>query len=423
MPAAYAQRVSEIADDIEADGYYSDFPLNDSERASISRANEKAIAFLELDQDGEQEAEQLAERLLQEFATHDSRYDTIIVLFQDAIFVDSLTHSSDVLERSVNPGNIDFENDSLHDLIDAVSSPFPTSDRTTSRTDNDLGNSSQGLDDSSTPEEVNSATSSGGFKLRYILVPLLLLGGVFWVFASRRRKKKAAQRQAADMAADKAEIRQQLQDNSDRVIELGDQVIASKNSELQGLYEQASQSYQQVSLEIDAAATPAQVDALDDKIDTAQWQFETIEARLAGQPDPPSPQEIEQEAAKKQSEEDTTPALGKDESVFTSPRSGREYQRRTRRSSGGGLGSLGKVLGGILMGGGGLGMPSRRTQQRRSSSDGFGSRPKSGGFGRRQPSSSRGRGAGRSFGRRTTRRSTSRSKGGAGRTFSRRRRR
>ena len=73
------------------------------------------------------------------------------------------------------------------------------------------------------------------------------------------------------------------------MIWLGDRVIASKDPELIRIYEEASETYQAVSEAVEGADAAEAVDDLDDRIDHAEWQFETIEARLDGRPDPPPP--------------------------------------------------------------------------------------------------------------------------------------
>ena len=66
---------------------------------------------------------------------------------------------------------------------------------------------------------------------------------------------------AARVAAielDRNEIGEQLRSNADRVIDLGDPVIESRDAELIGLYEEPSTTYQQVSLGLADATTAAE---------------------------------------------------------------------------------------------------------------------------------------------------------------------
>ncbi len=157
---------------------------------------------------------------------------------------------------------------------------------------------------------------------------------------------------------------------------------------------------------LDDAATASEIDALDDRLDRAEWQFEVIEARLDGRTPPPEPRIGEGPVGRPSGRQpvpplggdtpppprtppaprrpsgrsgrslgDDRPALGDDESVF--PGSSRTRSTRTtstRRSSGGGMmggllktGLLTLVMKLLLGGGLSAGSGSRRTQQRRSS--------------------------------------------------------
>ncbi len=221
----------------------------------------------------------------------------------------------------------------------------------------------------STPADTESTSnpSSGGGGVPWLALVVLAVVGFFGFrfLAGRRRRAKAEQ---ALIETDRAEISEQLRANADRVIDLGDRVIASRDAELIELYETASRTYQEVSLGLADATTATEIDALDDRIDTAEWQLEVIAARLDGRPVPASPEERERAAQPPPPvapgpQPSDLPALGPDDSVFGGS------NRPSRRSSGGsglgGLGGLGSILGQILIGG--MSQPrsaSRRSQQR-----------------------------------------------------------
>jgi len=243
-----------------------------------------------------------------------------------------------------------------------------------------------------------SSDSSGGVP--WLLILFLGLAAFLAVrfFTGRRRKAAALEK---EMQEDRAEIREQLRNNADHVIDLGDR-ITTADDDIRRIYEEAAQTFQDVSLGLDDASTPTEIDALDDRLDRAEWQFDVIEARLDGRTPPPEPRigegPIGRSATRPGARQPVPPlgndrsasdrgasdrpAMDADESLFPGRSTGRAPQRRqpTPRRRGGGSMLGGVVKGGLmalvikmLLGGGlSLGGGSRRTQQRRSSNSGGG---------------------------------------------------
>lgn len=389
-PAA-AQSADDIAAEIERSGRYLEFDEDEVEVA-VDQANDSGIAFIWLDQDGgDGSAEALAGSVLTELVASDSRYRTVLVLMNDNFGAQSEGVGSSAMNTALDSALASFSAGAVANGVDAFSASIVS----------DLNPTPSTGSDSVDPGE---STSGSGIGLGTILIGLLLLGGGFWLVRSWSRKRKADQELAANLAADRDEIREQLRDNADHVINLGDRVVGSGDHELIDTYERASQAYQQVSQEIEGAETVEEVDHLDDLIDQAEWEFEMIEARLEGRPVPPSPAELEaaaKEAAEAQEAqrraEADKPALAPDESVITSGRTG--YERPAAggyysggRSSRGGFGGMGGGLGGLLGGiilGGMRGPQTRRTRRR---SGGYGGGSLGGGVLRRSGSSRRSRG-------------------------------
>ncbi len=406
IPAS-AQSSSEIADELDGTGRYLEFPSDAALDAAISDANSNGIAFAWLDQSGDGEAERLSETLLIELDSRGSRYRTVLVLMNDNFGAWSSAGDART-EEALDASLGSFGDRAVADGVGEFTSVLRASRTAGSSTE------STGADAGS-----DDGTSGGGLSIGTLLLPLALLGGGFFLFRGWSNKRKSDRRVEADLETDRAEIKEQLRNNADRVIELGDRVVLTDNRQLQDLYEKASITYQDVSNRIDGATTVAEVDDLDDRIDEAEWELKSIEAQLDGKPVPPSPSEVEaterhereEEAAEKRNQR---PALGRDESVINRPRSRPTsggypggYAPRGR-SMGGGLGGL---LGSIILGGmrGGGGYPqSRRTQRRTGGFPGGGGlgggvlRPgggsrRSGGGGRSMGGSRRGSGGGRGF--------------------------
>ncbi len=410
--AAAAQSVVEIVEAIEQTGSYVEPGSDASLDAALSDAEQAGVAFVWLnDSGGAPEATALAEDIWNALDARNSQYRIVLVLLDNGYNAYgpvqlSAETMNDALDNALAGFGSGAEGNGLSAFVQTLNQATSSAGSTTPTT---TGGGSSG-------------SSGGGFSLGSLLLPLVLIGGLFWMFRNWSRKRKEDKSAAADLEADRLEIKEQLRDNADRVIDLGDRVVLSENRELIDTYEKASRSYQEVSQSVDTATTAEQVDELDDQIDQAEWELEMIEAKLDGRPVPPSPAEVEAEEARQAEEEaraaaqrkaadNSRPALGRDESVVRqAPRNTRSYPRNPvptgygRRRGGGLGGGLGGVLGSIILGQMGGRQRSRRTQRRTSSlPGGFGG---SGGLGggvlRPGGSSGRQRSGGRSGSGRST---------------------
>lgn len=405
---AWAQSAADIAAEIRDTGRYLEFDESGVGDA-VDQANANGIAFVWLDQSqGEGSAQALAGSVLTELDGQGSRYRTVLVLMNDNYGAMSDGVPQSTMDRALNEARAGFS-------AGAVAAGLGSFDRTIA---GDMATTATTSSSSSSSSESTSPSgSSGGIGLGSILLPLALLVGGFWLFRNWGNKRKADKEAAAELAADRAEIHEQLRNNADNVINLGDRVVTSGDNELMSTYEKASAAYQEVSRRIEGAETVEEVDELDDMIDQAEWEFDMIEAKLDGRPVPPSPAEVERaeaeaaeaEAKAKRAENDR-PALGPDESVVSggrypgsSARTGGGGYGRARRAPrgryggmGGGLGGmLGSIiLGGMRGGGRGYGYPRTRRSRRRGGSIGGGL----GGGVLRPGGSSRRSGGGRSLG-------------------------
>lgn len=399
--AQTAPPASQIAEQLDSSGRYLQFDASSAEDQAIATANERGVAFVWLDVDVD--AEQLAKDVGDELFSRPARYSTVLVLTQAGVGAQSDTVDSGEIDDAIDASFTSFQNGAVADGLDefVASLAGQQTPRTSVPTSGSGSNS-------------GSSGGGGGSILLPVLGVVVVGGGGLLLLRSVSRRRKARQLAAAELEADRAEIKEQLRDNADRVLQLGDRVIASKDDGLISSYEQASAAYQEVSLGIDGATTAEQIDALDDKIDHAEWQLQSIEAKLDGRPAPPPPSDDDAHrgpgtppppggptppapgapapSSSAARPGDDGPALGPDDSVFGGRSgglpSGPAMPSPSRRQGGGGLGGLGGgrggglgsilgsiVLGGLARGGGGLpGMStSRRSQRRRTSgSGGFG---------------------------------------------------
>lgn len=404
---AAAQTNADVADEVDATGRFVQFDVDTNLEAAIQRANAANIGFIWIDQSGG-DAELVATGVRSALAERNSRYVTVVALNNDGVWVDSRDGAR--AAQAAGDAFDDFLAGDVAGGLDTVTSVMAGS--TAAGTDDAVGDTATAttVAGSESGTAAPAATDDGG---GFPWLWLLILGGLgflaFRFFNGRRRTTKAA---VADMERDRLEIREQLRDNADRVIDLGDRAIAHGDPELIRLYEDASQAYQDVSLSIDGASTAEEIDKLDEKIDDAEWKFEVIEARIEGRPEPESPADLEpppplgtpappsagQQPGRPSGgtvtrrgrtipplgSSDDRPALGRDESIFDEQRNGGRSSRtqrtqRTQRRSGGGLGGMlsggaGRMLMSVLMSvllGGMRGRGgSQRTQRR--SGGGFG---------------------------------------------------
>lgn len=366
-----AQAVDPIViDNLATDGRHLDGPAETGVAAAINRANAAGVAVAWFDRSGDEGvALTLADGYVEELEELGGPYHTVLVVVANGYAASSMRWTQGELDQALDAAFDGFNDLAIDRGIDAFTGTLIGLD----------------ADVTSTPTTGSSSGSGGGMGIGTVLVAILVAGGGFLLVRSFLSRRRANAQAASDLAEDRAEIEEQLRHNADRVIKLGDRVIASRNQELITLYEEASATYQEVSRGIDEATSAEEIDELDDRIDHAEWQFEVIEAELDGRPRPRPP----------------TPADGlpptpdpperadrPEPEVRTSPRTGRQYPRTTGTGSGrrrsrrrGGMGGgLGGVLTDIVLGGGlggglggALGGRSRRTRRRTDRGGGFGS--------------------------------------------------
>lgn len=398
-----AQTLDEIAATIDRSGSYLELDLQNVADEAVARANAAGVGFVYLDQENAGDLPIISSGLLQRLDDTGSPYRTLIVLDTSGVWVESLDRetagAADAALPQFATGAIAGGIDTVLGVLGGGSAPAVA--------DNNANGAAEATAEGASPEV---ASSSGG-GVPWLLIFFLGIVAFFAVrFLAGRRRKAAALE--AELAEDRAEIREQLRNNSDHVIDLGDR-IATADDDLRRMYEEAAQTFQDVSMGLEDAATAAEVDALDDRLDRAEWQFDVIEARMNGltpppeptigegpvgrpagrQPvpplgggtpppprRPPAPDARQPSGRSGRSLGDDQPALGADESLFPDGRdSGRSRRRqrtpRRRSRAGGMLGSLAKtgllslVLKMLLGGGLNMGSGSRRTQQRRGGSN------------------------------------------------------
>ncbi|NNF53364.1 MAG: hypothetical protein HKN03_02870 [Acidimicrobiales bacterium] len=362
--AAHAQDpdLAVVVDAIEQNGRYLERDVDAAALEAIDRANADGIAFVRLDTNAQ--VPTFASAVSAELDARNSQYGAVLVLTNSGIWsrgVPEASAAGDAVTPLFGAGQIG-------DGIDQFTAL--------------LGGAARG-GSSTTGSE--STSSGGGFPW---IIPIILIIGGFFLFNMLRGRKKTRAASAKAIEDDRAEIIEQLKANADRVIDLGDEVIKAKDPELISIYEEASATYQNVSNEIRNATTAAEVDALDDQIDKAEWQFEVLEAKLTGQTPPPfldtdAPPPPTPSAGPPSTPPPPGPvsAAERDEQFRRQGQNPRPLPRRnprvpTRSQRGRGMGGmLGKMALSVLMSmlmGGRLGSPNTSRRSSRRSGGGYG---------------------------------------------------
>ena len=146
--------------------------------------------------------------------------------------------------------------------------------------------------DATTPPTAAPATTgesdTDGGGMGWIL-PVLLIGGLgligFLFWRSRRAKQ---QRVELDMDTARAELREETTAASDLIWELSEKITEAPQ-DVQLLFEEASDTFQEVGEQSQTVAAPQEMQELIRRLGRATWQLEVVEARIEGRPPPPEP--------------------------------------------------------------------------------------------------------------------------------------
>ncbi len=390
---AGAQEEGAVADAVARTGYYVELGSDvDANQLSdlvdeLSDDNITSVGFVSLGADPPSEVTDFAEEVTGQVAGRGG-IDTIVVVTPDNVgaFSTLLTDSrvQEALSGTEALSTIGiFDQFARRAGTDLVSSGDSSTTQTTSTA------------------ATNPSSGGGGGSFLLILILVVVAGVGLWLFMRRRRKKADL---VNEIEQDRAEIQAQLATSADLVLKLADQVTLA-DAQTQTMFEEASRTFQAVSTQLEAANTAHQIDALDDQIDVAEWQLQTVDARVSGHPEPEDPRVVQQREADAQAREEEQAEIerrraSQEQKAETEADRRRRQQEQRRaeierrgsqrrsRGGGGGLGGLGGgvlggVLGGILTGGrGGRDGSQPRTTSGRQATRSAPSSPTAGSFDR-----------------------------------------
>ncbi len=209
----------------------------------------------------------------------------------------------------------------------------------------------------------------GGLPWGWIILGVIVLGGVF-IFWRASRSSKEAKQKSIDQA--RSEVKRRLDAVANDIIDLEDEVSASDDPAVPVLYASATEQYAKALGAYEHATVPQELLDMAEDLDMAIWRLDSVEALLDGQPMPPKPEKPQPTAPPPAGSPLTAP-----------PRVPPTTYRRPNRSRSSGTTAL---MTGLLMGS----MGSRRRSARPSSTRSSGSSTRS-----RSSSSGRMRGGGR----------------------------
>ena len=421
-PAASAQDVNAVAAELESSGYFIEQGAEgtDSRFADLVRQSQSA--------DDRWYFVSMADTVPADFA--DDLFDVVnppgnvLVYFLDGDFVNvqlASEASESVENQALAPFDEDWDRPS--DFMADVVTEF---DRLAGSGSSSAGSSNSGSAGSATSG--TSSDSGGGFPWLLVGIPVLLIGGMW--FMSRRGKKNAAEENLEAAQKIRAELQTELDELANDVLVLSGPVDVSENDQAIELYREATDTYLEISDELPdveklADANLRELSELGTRVAHARWQMDAAEAVIEGEPLPEKPQIAPPPPPKRP----PTPRVEQRRQMPRRQPRPRVPYSRSRRSNGGGLLDI-LIAGAGMMGGrrsGGMfGGGRSRSQPRGGGMFGGGARrsqPRGGGGlfgggGRSQPRSQPRRGGG-VFGGGSGSRSSNRSSGRSSRSSSR----
>jgi hypothetical protein len=330
--AAVAADVGTIADAAAETGFYLDRGVSISEDdataiVSAARNNGSRFHLIVLDDTPPGGNTTLAEAVYDELRLPSG---TILVLSPDDVGWisegEGLTEADllDAADSAIEAGGSDAEF-AANFVLALFGSPVPATTAAPSAAAGDSGGGASGL-----------------LWFVVIIVGIGLL--LFWL--SRRSRKQTVNAAAEQMAKARAAVQKQIDAVANDLLDMEDEVRVANNDEVDQFYNDAGETYREVTERVQAVETPQQLLDISNELDVAIWQLDSAEALLDGKSKPPRPEPKRLEMPPRPDERVTVPA----------PRP--DYQRRqSRRSSYLGPGMMEILIGvaGQVLAGGGRG--------------------------------------------------------------------
>jgi len=269
---AFAQTPSDIAEIVAVQGYYVEpgaEPVDEAELEQlISSMGDLGFHFVPvvLADDPPGGNNLFAEAIVDQFADD----STVVVLSPGELGSDSRDFAREALDAAGQ--------DSLNLFSTSVNDGF------TLFADNLVPGVAVG---SGSGAEDSSATGGGGFPWGLALVVGGLVLIVFWVV--RRQSGAEKQRKEEDISEAKTEIKRQLDEIANLILEETDAIRVSGHAEAGQHLQAASQAYADALDLYEGTSTLRQLETISDSLDKARWQLQAAVAMRDGREVPPEP--------------------------------------------------------------------------------------------------------------------------------------
>ncbi len=215
--------------------------------------------------------EAFTEATFAELARRGAAVDTLVVVTPDETW--AVTDSTGSVDAALETSSPDFF---AGDFADGYRAFFAVAEPSGESTTPDL-----------TPDATSGESESGG-GIGWFL-PALLIGGLgligFLFWRSRRAKQQQVE---LDMDTARAELGEETTAASDLIWELSEKITEAPR-DVQELFEEASDTFQEVGEQSRTVTTPSEMQELIRRLGRATWQLEVVEARIEGRPPPPEP--------------------------------------------------------------------------------------------------------------------------------------
>ena len=195
------------------------------------------------------------------------------------------------------------------------------------------------------PSAAAAESGGGGSGFLWFVIIIVGVGLLLWWLA-RRSRRQTVNAAAEQMVKARMAVQKQVDAIANDLLDMEDEVRVANNDEVDRFYNEAGETYRNVTERLQTVETPQHLLELSNDLDVAIWQLDCAEALLDGKPKPPRPEPKKLEAPRSPEDRVTVPAPKPD------------YQRRSsRRSSYLGPGMLEILIGvaGQVLAGGGRG--------------------------------------------------------------------
>ncbi len=265
---AAGQDLDVIVEQVELRGYYvqrgADADINELERI-VAEADDAgsmvAIVILATEAEG-------GDDLLASDIFDRSIFDTVVVVSDAGVGAVSVFEDdqlADALDAALDVGRGGGSNEAIAEaFIDGL----------------------PGLEEVFDGDEQDADSGGGGLGFLWVLLVLVVIGGVVWFFVRRARRRG----EGDDVEVARQEIREQLDVIANEIVENQDTVELSGNEQAMEHYRAANTTYADAVEQLESTTDLLALAQLNHRVDQARWQLEAAEALVEGRPVPPEPE-------------------------------------------------------------------------------------------------------------------------------------